>query len=110
MKSRILVLASSTKHDGRCVAGRQWLGGTADQPRLGDWIRPQGEETHGAILHPKFRLYRDVGGSRIARYGRPVEPGDLVEPPAGTVRCFVVRVELGNQPSGRGLFRANAGL
>jgi hypothetical protein len=78
-KTKLLVLASSTKHDGRCVAGRQWLGGTADQPRLGDWIRPQGEETQGAILHPKFRLYRDVGGSRITRYGRPVEPGDLVE-------------------------------
>jgi len=79
MKTKILVLASSTKHGGRCVAGREWLGGTADQPHLGGWIRPLGEETQGAILHPKFRLYRDVGGSRITRYGRPVEPGDLVE-------------------------------
>ncbi|MDE0960318.1 MAG: hypothetical protein OSB09_06005 [Planctomycetota bacterium] len=78
-KTKLLVLASSTKHLGRCIAGREWLGGTADHPQLGEWIRPQGEETQGAILHPKFRLYRDVGGSRITRYGRPVEPGDLVE-------------------------------
>ncbi len=77
--TRVLVLASSEKHGGRCIAGREWLGDTDDHPRLGDWIRPQGEETQGAILHPKFRLYRDVGRSRITPYGRPVKPGDLVE-------------------------------
>lgn len=77
MKTKILVLASSTKHGGRCVAGRRWLGGTADSPQLGEWIRPLGEGDRGAIRGGKYRLYWTVGRSRLE--GHPVKPGDLVE-------------------------------
>ncbi|HIK81483.1 MAG TPA: hypothetical protein EYF93_01100 [Planctomycetes bacterium] len=51
MKTRLLVLASSEKHGGRRIAGREWLGGTADPPQMGEWIRPLGEETQRAVLH-----------------------------------------------------------
>jgi hypothetical protein len=76
MKTKMLVLASSTKHGGRCVAGREWLGGTADQPQLGGWIRPLGEKNQGAIGDLKAKLWRNLPSSQRGRF---VKPGDLVE-------------------------------
>ena len=79
-KTRMLVLASSTKYGGRCVAGRKWLGGSADRPQLGDWIRPLGESNQGAIGNNKAKLYQDHRGSELhpSQKGRFVKPGDLV--------------------------------
>jgi hypothetical protein len=81
MKTKILVLASSKKNDGRCIAGRQWLDGTVDPPQLGGWIRPLGEKNQGAIENHKAKLHWDHRGSNLpsSQKGRFVKPGDLVE-------------------------------
>ena len=80
-KTKLLVLASSTKHHGRCIAGREWLGGTADQPQLGGWIRPLGEKKQGAIEDHIAKLHWNHRGSNLpsSQRGRFVKPGDLVE-------------------------------
>lgn len=47
---RIIVLANSVKHDpGRCVAGREVIGG--EVPRIGEWIRPVSKIGEGELLH-----------------------------------------------------------
>lgn len=74
--TKLLVLASSRKNNGRCIAGREWLGGTADQPQLGGWIRPLGEKKQGAIEDHIAKLWRNLPSSQRGRF---VKPGDLVE-------------------------------
>ena len=55
---RIVILANSRMLSGRCIAGREWRGGTA-----GPWVRPVSAGENHAI-HGE-RLYEDGGDPRV---------------------------------------------
>ena len=59
---RIIILANSVKHDpGRCIAGREVIGGSV--PRIGEWVRPVSTIGEGELLHRHMQV---TGGGPIS--------------------------------------------
>ena len=56
---RIVCLANSRKLHGRCVAGREWIGG-----RAGRWIRPVSDREHQEVSEYE-RQYEDGSDPRV---------------------------------------------
>ena len=56
---RIVCLANSRKLHGRCVAGREWMGG-----RAGRWIRPVSDRQHQDVSEYE-RQYEDGSDPRV---------------------------------------------
>ncbi|HEU5425052.1 MAG TPA: hypothetical protein VFU72_16035, partial [Nitrolancea sp.] len=53
---RIVVLANSYKHDGRCVAGREVAVAEDGRVTFGGWLRPVNDTEDGELLPEQCRL------------------------------------------------------
>ena len=69
VSKRIVVLAFSFKHGGRCIAGREVSFDSSGRPMFGSWIRPVSSQPSGELLAHHYQFEN----------GRPPEVLDILD-------------------------------